>query len=486
MAIRAGRHNPGKPRSGEPRSPAGAHGGRAAVPCRRWNPVGLTTTPSGDTRLETLPLWLQGLLLFLLLLLSAFFSIAETAMMALNRFRLGHLVREGRRGAKLAARLLGQTERLLGTILLGNNVANIALTALVTAMAIRYFGNDDRVVLAATTAVAVLVIVFCEITPKVIGATFPERIALPAGPVLDVMMRLFSPAVWAANLIVRRLLRLAGVAPGPGQAPPLSLEEMRTILLESGGFMPPKHRSILLNLFDLDRITVDDVMVPRHRVEALDLGHDVRSIREQLATCFHNKLPVFEGEINRVVGMLHVRRALGLLQRESFDIEDLRGILADPYFVPSGTPVFRQLQFFQENRQRIALVIDEYGEVLGLVTLEDIIEEIIGEFTTTAPGGDSSLEWNEHDEATVEGSALLREINRRLGTAFPLDGPRTLNGLLLQTLRELPEASVSVRFGQLVVEVQQIEDRLIRSARLRRLPPGAFPVEGAPQETPPR
>ena len=221
-------------------------------------------------------------------------------------------------------------------------------------------------------------------------------------------------------------------------------------------------------------IAVDDVMVPRHRIEALDLATDPRNVRAQLATCFHNKLPVFESEINRVVGMLHVRRALGLLQHESFDADDLRAVLTEPYFVPSGTPVFRQLQFFQENRQRIGLVIDEYGEVLGLVTLEDIIEEIIGEFTTTAPGGDTALQWVD-DEVTVDGSAPLRELNRRLGTQFPLDGPRTLNGLLLEILRELPEAATGLRYGPLVVEIQQIEDRLIRSVRLRRRPSDLSP-----------
>ncbi len=337
--------------------------------------------------METIPFWLQLLALLLLILLSAFFSISETAMMALNRFRLGHLVREGRRGAARASKLLGQTERLLGTILLGNNLANTALTAIVTAMAIRYFGDNDRVILAATTVVALLLIVFCEITPKVIGATFPERIALPISYPLNLFTRVLAPAVWAVNLLAGRLLRVAGVTAEGQKAPSVSPEELRTIVLESGGFMPPKHRSIVLNLLDLERIAVDDVMVPRHRIEALDLATEPRAIREQLATCFHNKLPVFEGEINRVVGMLHVRRALVLLQHESFDADDLRAILTDPYFVPSGTPVFRQLQFFQENRQRIGLVIDEYGEVLGLVTLEDIIEEIIGEFTTSTPGG---------------------------------------------------------------------------------------------------
>ncbi len=427
--------------------------------------------------METIPLWLQLLALLLLLLLSAFFSISETAMMALNRFRLGHLVREGRRGARRTSRLLAQTERLLGTILLGNNVANTALTAIVTAMAIRYFGDDDRVILVATTVVALMLIVFCEITPKVIGAIYPERIALPASYALDVAMRVLSPAVWTVNLLVSRLLKWVGADVGDRESAKLSLEELRTIVLESSGYMPPKHRSILLNLLDLERITVDDVMTTRHRIEALDLGAGERALREQLATAFHNKLPVYEGEINRVVGMLHVRRSLALLQRESFDVDDLRAMLSDPYFIPSGTPVFRQLQFFQENRQRTGLVVDEYGEVLGLVTLEDIIEEIIGEFTTDTPGGDAGLDWDANGEVTVEASSTLRELNRRLATDFPLDGPRTLNGLLLETLQELPDASVSVRFGTLVVEIQQIEDRLIRSVRLRRLPATAFDAQ---------
>jgi len=418
---------------------------------------------------ESLPLWAQLAALFVLLLVSAFFSISETSMMALNRHRLSHLVRKGKRSAKLATELLGQTEKLLGTILLGNNVANTALTAIVTALAISHFGNNDRVVLIASTVVALLIIVFCEITPKVFGATYPERIALPASIVLKVLMKISAPIVWAVNLVVRGLLRLFGVQTGAGQETRLSPEELRHIVLDSGQFMPHKHRSILLNLFDLEHITVDDVMAPRKRIEALNIATAEAELREQLTTCYHNKLPVYEGEINRVVGMLHVRRALGLLQRESFDAADVREVLTDPYFIPSGTPVFKQLQFFQENRQRLGMVVDEYGEVLGLVTLEDIIEEIIGEFTTTGPGRDTGLAWDARGAVMLEGTAVLREVNRRLGTHFPLDGPRTLNGLLLEALRELPEADVSVRFGDVVAEITQIENRTIRSVRLHRL-----------------
>ncbi len=420
--------------------------------------------------MEHLPIWAQLLALLVLMLLSAFFSISETSMMALNRYRLGHLVRKGRRSARLAAELLGRTDRLLSSILIGNNVANIALTAIATALAIRYLGNNDTALLIATAAVAVVIILFCEITPKVIGARFPEQVALPASYPLTLITRLLHPVVWVVNMVVSRILALLGLRLDAGpEAGALSAEELRSAVLESGSFLPQKHRSILLNFFDLDNITVDDVMVPRQRIEALDLAASETAWRDQLTTCFHNKLPVYEGEINRVVGILHVRRGLSLLQRDTIDAEDLREELAEPYFVPSGTPVFRQLQFFQESRRRFALVVDEYGELQGLLTLADIIEELVGEFTSSSPSRDAGLRWNERGEIQVEASAALRDLNRQLDTGFPLDGPRTLNGLILETLRELPEADVGIRFGRIGVVVTHIENRTIRRVRLQRL-----------------
>ena len=389
--------------------------------------------------------------------------------MALNRYRLSHLAKQGNRAARLANSLLKRTEELLGTILLGNNLINTAVTTLVTALAIRYFGNNDTVLLLATTFVAFLIIVFCEITPKVIGATYPEKIALPASYALRVFMKVLTPIVWAVNLIVRQILRLLRIKTGEQAQVKLSNEELRSIVLESGLFMPQKHRSILLNLFDLEHITVDDVMTQRLKVEALDLAGDLESVKQQLVTCYHNKLPVFEGELNRVVGTLHVRRVLSMLQKPQFELDELKALLVPPYFIPSGTPAFRQLQFFQENRQRLGLVVDEYGEVLGLVTFEDIVEEIVGEFTTTIPGGQQGIAWDVTQAVTVEASTSLRILNRRLGTEFALDGPKTLNGLILEVLQELPEANVSLRLGNLVLEVTQVEDHAIRLVRLKRL-----------------
>jgi Mg2+/Co2+ transporter CorB len=433
--------------------------------------------------LHDLPFWAPLAALIILLLLSAFFSIAETSMMALNRFRLSHLVSQGKNGAALAAKLLKQTEKLLSTILLGNNLVNTIVTALVTTLAIRQFGNDDSVIVIATTIVALLIIIFCEIIPKVIGATYPERIALPSAIVLRWVMKLASPVVWAINLVSGRILRLLGVSPDGASQTRLSNEELRSIVLESGQFMPGKHRAILLNLFDLEHITVDDVMTPRNRIEALNIATSEQDIRQQLLTCYHNKLPVFEGEINRVIGLLHIRRALSLIQQEQFSPQDMRELTTEPYFIPSGTPVFMQLQFFQETKQRLGLVVDEYGELLGLVTLEDIIEEIIGEFTSSAPGGEGDDAWNAKGEAIVEGSSQLRDLNRQFQTGFPLDGPKTLNGLIIEALQDLPEGGVSLRFGPIVAEVINTQGRVIRSVRLQRLASAPAEVAEDEQET---
>jgi Mg2+/Co2+ transporter CorB len=422
-----------------------------------------------DHKLDSIPLWVHVVALIGLLMISAFFSISETSMMALNRYRLKNLVKNGKRGAKLASDLLSQTDKLLGTILLGNNVVNTLVTALVTALAIRNFGNNDTVIAVATAIVALAIIVFCEITPKVIGATFPEKVALPSSYVLNFLMKLSAPAVWFVNLLVAGLLKLFRIDMSAGQSNQLSSEELRTVVLESTQLTPSKHGSILLNLYDLEHITVDDLMTPRNRVEALNVATSEEAIRQQLATCYHNKLPVFEGELNSTLGILHVRRTLTLMQAESFNRQAFMELLQPPYFVPSGTPAFTQLQYFQENKQRLALVVDEYGEVTGLVTLEDIIEELIGKFTTSAPGGKSASSWNDDNEALVEGFATLRELNRRFETNFPLDGPKTINGWLLEQLQDLPDAAVSIKRGNLVMEIVQIEDRTIRSVRLHRL-----------------
>jgi len=421
---------------------------------------------------DELPLWAELVGLAVLLLISAFFSISETAMMALNRLRLRHIARKGHRSAVRVQSLLDHTDRLLGTILLGNNLVNAAATALVTAMAIRFVGDNEWALLAATGVVTFLILVFAEITPKVIGATYPEKIALPASRSLKFLLAVFRPIVWFVNLFVKSLLWLLRVPPvRTGDATRLTAEELRTLVLEGGNFIPGKHRSILLNLFELEQLSVDDVMSPRARIESLDLSEPRHVVLEQLRTCYHNKLPVHEGDINRTVGILLVRKLLPMLSSEDFSIEALRGALTQPYYIPSGTPLFQQLQLFQDNQQRLGLVVDEYGEVRGLVTLEDIIEEIVGEFTTRMPFSGSQLDWGADGTVLVDGGITLRELNRRLGLRLPLDGPKTLNGLLVERLEEIPDAPCSARFGDVLIEVVQNDEHAIRSARIARFRP---------------
>ena len=422
--------------------------------------------------MNQLPLWTHLTAVVVLLLFSGFFSISETSMMAVNRYRLRHLAQQNKGGAKRVLALLNQTDRLLATILLGNNLVNSALTALVTAMAIQSFGNNDTVLAVATGVVAFAIIIFAEITPKIIGASRPEPIAMATSLLLAPMVRFGYPLVIVVNSIVSGLLRLLGLkklteTPSGNQA--MSPQELRTAILESTRMIPAKHRSIMLNLFDIEDLTVDDVMIPRSRIEALDLESEPQSLIDQLSTCFHNKLPVYEGDIHNIIGILHVRRALALLSRDELNLDTIRESLIEPYFVPSGTPLFTQMQYFQENKQRIGLVVDEYGEIEGLVTLEDIVEELVGEFTTPAPGAaPKGLAWDEDNSVTVDGTSPIRDLNRRLGISLPMDGARTLNGLLLETLEELPDAHVSVKIADVPMEILQTQGRLIRRVRLMR------------------
>jgi Mg2+/Co2+ transporter CorB len=417
---------------------------------------------------ESLPLWAQAGLVAILLLLSGFFSISETSMMALNRHRLKHLAQKGAVGAKTTQGLLARTEDLLGAVLIGNNLINTLIPVLTTSIALHTFGNDNVVLSITTGVVAFLIIVFAEITPKIVGATYPEKIALPASFIIAPLMRVMRPLIWFVNLFASAILRILHINPRDANNVRMSSEELRSIVMESGSFMPNKHRSILLNLFELENITVDDVMVPRPRIEALDLNAPLDQILQQLETCYHNKLLVYEVDIDRVLGVLHVRKTLAALRHhEELDRETLRELLTEPYYVPTGTAVFQQLQFFQENRQRIGLIVNEYGEVQGLVTPEDIIEELIGEFTTSMPrSANTRAGWNASGECIVAGAMPLRELNRWLGLKLPVDGPKTLNGLILETLQEIPEGDVAMQIGECRLEVMQIDNQAIKTVKL--------------------
>jgi len=403
-----------------------------------------------------------------LLALSAFFSIAETAMMAFNRYRLRHLVAQGRVGALMVADLLKRTDRLLGGILVGNTLAITGATTVAGFIAAHLFGEDRWVVFLTPIVVGFVIIVFAEITPKVIGATYPERTALLLVYVLKPLMWLLNPVTWFVNLFARPLLLVLGIRPGrPTDEPKLSPEEIRTLVLESSSFMPKKHLSILVNLFDVGAITVQDIMVPRARIESVCLEDGMQTVSRQLATTYHRRLPVFRNHEGDIAGILHVRRILGPLHSGSLDEQALAAVLEEPYYVPASTSALAQLQYFQENRERLALVVDEYGELMGLVTLEDIIEEIIGKFTTTLPSA-LPLAWDESGTATAEGAMPVREVNRALGLSLPTDGPKTLNGLIVEHLQEIPEADVAIKIGNVPMEIVHAQGRTIKTVRIFR------------------
>lgn len=402
-----------------------------------------------------------------LLFLSACFSASETAMMAINRYRLRHAAETGHRGAMLTLSLLNRTDKLLGVILLGNNLVNIAAATLATIISIRLFGESDLALSLATLLLTFLILVFSEVTPKVLGASYPERVAYPAAYVLMPMLKLTYPVVWFVNLFVQGILRLLRIKPPePGHGSRLGLEELRTVVLESSGVLPREHHRILVNLLELEDITVDDVMTPRNQIEAIDIEDAPERLRQQISTSHHTRLVVHAGSSDNLLGVLHVRRVLHALAGEELDPETLKENLEEPYFVPAGTPLFTQLRNFQGSRRRLALVVDEYGELQGLVTLEDLLEEMVGEFTTQAPSDTGYLRREADGSWLAEGSVLLRHLNRKLGLSLPLDGPKTLNGLLLEHFEDIPEAGVSIKLGGVPVEIVQTQDRAVKMARI--------------------
>ena len=412
--------------------------------------------------------WMVGALVALLVV-SAFFSIAETSMMAINRYRLKHMVAQGHGGAARVEQLLKRTDRLLGAILIGNNVVNAASATLASLIAVQLFGQGKFAYAASTLAISFLIIVFAEITPKVIGATYPEKLAPPLGYLLVPIQWLLQPGVWFVNLFVRPLLLIIGIRPEENtELQKLSPEEIRTLVLESSTFMPKKHLSILMNLFDVGAVTVQDIMVPRAKIESVKLDDDMDTIVHQLVTSYHQRLPVFRSALGEVVGVLQLKKILTALPTRTLDKETLESMLSEPYFVPATTPVLAQMQYFQENQERMALVVDEYGELMGLVTLEDILEEIIGKFTTSVPSAGPALAWDASGTATAEGTTPVREVNRALGLSLPTDGPKTLNGLIVEYLQDIPEADVSIKIGAVPMEIVHAQGRTIKTVRIFR------------------
>jgi len=401
--------------------------------------------------------------------LSAFFAATETALMSLNRYRLRHRAQGGNRSARLTEKLLSRPDRLIGIILLGNTFANIGAASVMSLISFRLWGDTGLAFAIGTATVAVLMFIFGDLAPKTYGAIHPERLALPSAWVYAVLVRVLYPIVWGANLIANALLKLLGVSPEQAASHSLSADELRTVVAEASAVIPRRHQAMLINILDLEKITVDDIMVPRHEIVGIDATADWDDILETLRQSSHTRIPVYEGSLDKIIGILHLKRVAQALARGELDKDQLIELARsrEPYFVPSGTTLNTQLLNFQRLRRRSALIVNEYGDIEGLITLEDLLEEIVGEFTTD-PG---LLHRDIHREAdgsfVVNGSINVRTLNRRLGWTLPTDGPRTLNGLLLEYLETIPDVGTALKIGTLSFEILQIADNAIKAVRVR-------------------
>jgi Mg2+/Co2+ transporter CorB len=408
------------------------------------------------------PGFLLGMLVFLLLC-SAFFSSSETGMLSLNRYRLRHQAKEGHRGAKRASALLERPDRLLGTILVGNNFVNILASAIATVLAIKLWGEAGIAI--ATVGLTIVLLIFGEITPKTLAALRPEAVAYPVSLPLLMLQKVLYPLVALLNWISNGLLRLLGVDLTNKGSDSLSTEELRSVVHESGSDMPMKRQSMLLGILDLERVTVDDIMIPRNEVAGIDLEDDLETIVTQLRTTPHTRLPVFRKDINQIEGIVHMRQIARLLSHDQLTRESLLEACNDPYFIPENTPLSTQLVNFQKQKRRIGIVVDEYGDVLGIVTLEDILEEIVGEFSNQDALRSPDIHPQDDGTLVIDGAAYLREVNRALGWQLPCDGPKTLNGLITEALEHIPDSGICLQINQYRLEILQAADNRVKSVR---------------------
>jgi Mg2+/Co2+ transporter CorB len=418
---------------------------------------------------------LIGALAFLVFL-SAFFSAAEIAMVSLNRHRLQHLAGSGRRGARIAQHLLARPDRLIGVILLGSNTINALFSALTTVTVIRFWGEDEGAVGIATVIIALVILILTDLAPKTLAALHPERIALPSAFVLRPILWLIYPVVWVVNGMANGLLRLVGVRIQARKADQVSPEELRAIIMEAGVLIPESHQDMLLAILDLEKLIVDDVMVPRGKIEGVNLDAEWDDIVAQLTGSRYTRLPVYRGSLDNVSGMIHVRRVLNLMREGKLDKDSLEQAIVEPYFIPSGTTLTTQLLNFRQVKRRVGLVVDEYGDIQGLVTLDEILEEIVGDFTAHTMGRIEDVTPQSDGSYLIRGTVSLRDLNRQLEWKLPTDDSRTLNGLIVEYLEDIPEPGTSLMIHGYLVEILRTRGTAIEVARVR-------PMAEAAEET---
>ncbi|MCU7960811.1 MAG: HlyC/CorC family transporter [gamma proteobacterium symbiont of Bathyaustriella thionipta] len=415
--------------------------------------------------MDTIPISALFVVLALLILLSAFFSGSETALMTLNRYRLRHLAESGNTGAIRARNLLKKPDRLIGLILLGNNFVNILASSIATVIALR-LGGEGAIALS-TGLLTLVVLLFAEVAPKTFGALHPEKMAFPAAAVYRPLLLILYPLVWLINLIANFLLKLLGISTDHKHSSRLSTDELRTVVKEADAMVTSDHQNMLLGLLDLEQATVEDIMVPRLEIVGVDIDVDAEDLQKQLLNAPYTRMLLYHGDIDHIIGMVHMKRAMKKLILGELNINDLQAMAAPPYFIPEGTPLNRQLLNFQREKRRLALVVDEYGDLQGLVTLEDLLEEVVGEFTTD-PGSDanSMIQAEDNDSFILDGSANVKDIVRIKQWHLPTNGPKTMNGLILEYMETIPETGTSLRLYGYPIEILQVQDNMVKSLRI--------------------
>ncbi len=386
-------------------------------------------------------------------------------MMSLNRYRLRHLEKQNHRGAKRVSRLLSRPDRLIGLILIGNNLVNIAASAIATIIGMRLFG--DVGVVYATFILTLVVLIFAEVTPKTLAALYPEKLAFPSSIILTGLLKVLFPIVVLVNGITNGFLALLRISQEQREQHSLSTEELRTVVNESTALLPERDQNMLVGVLDLENVTVEDIMIPRSELVGIDINEDWKKIQKQLTQSTHTRVLLYRDSIDDVVGYIHMRDALKLLSKNQFTKATLLRAVRELYFIPEGTPLNVQLLKFQRAKERLGLVVDEYGDIQGLVTLEDILEEIVGEFTTSMTQAPSEELSRQPDGSyLVDGGASIREINKEMNWHFPTDGPKTLNGLIVEVLEDIPQAKLSVRIAGYPVEIIDVTDNMIKTVRI--------------------
>ena len=407
---------------------------------------------------------LFGTLAFLIIV-SAFFSGSETGLMSLNRYRLRHLAEQNKKGAKTAMRLLSRPERLIGVILLGNNFVNILAASIASVIGFHFYGETG--VMIASIVLTIVILIFSEVTPKTLAALNPERFALPASYVLEPLLKILYPIVWLTNLAANGIFRLLGLSKAQVSQYDMSAEELRIIVNEAGTVIPQRHQQMLLNLLDLEKVTVEDIMVPRNEITGIDIDDDWEKISKDLRTSQHTKLPVYQGDIDQIIGFLHLRKAIQIFKDpETANKDTMRAMIREPYFVPAGTPLNTQLLNFQREKRRIGLIVDEYGDILGLITLEDLLEEIVGEFTTDPSAKSRDIHFQEDGSYLIDGSASVRELNRILEWDLPTEGPKTINGLIIEYLEHIPDQGTSLLIADYPMEIVQTTNNTVKTVKI--------------------